>query len=1086
MPEASLGLPASLGMLDRPGQAAQQTLLGDLPAGFRAMFAPGDLSIKERDSFLKEHGLDKGPWGPVFRMLTNPLLIMTLALSYKFPVVKAGSMFKVQNMVGAMTKRFPIMGKLASMQGLYRGTGIPETYGGIVRDIWDFRSRYNGQMSTLLRQFRSRVGRDVTQKEQLMVSSWLDGLHRPLRGWEGTNGVITIGKGASRVELPAVGTLMPNLEAQMGRPLKQFAEGTRGVLDSINLETFGSPEKRETIRRAMSKMQKSGQADEMSEVWAEYLKNPREIEFYYPHRLIRTHADFAAMMKAMTDKSSSRQFGSAAGRRAERWVGPESYQRHNAMMPSLPELDILSKSGLVNPVELNKLKEAAKFKVLSKARSEDVLSLGTLRKLESATFDEVRDNFAGVMSQREGLAFQSILAETAPKQYTLKLMTTLNNYTQSMGSTYGWTVRGGGEKLMDHLRDLKFVSKEGRLGAPYAKMRAKMLEETYIPIALGRGTFNNALKAQAWEQNMYQLAEWVKTPKVSRVLGKNLTSTMYEHLTNTQSAFSYVNVSQKAAGYFYLSTLGMNPASALKNTLQMVLTTGPVLGPVTTARGLSEAMRKSHKYFAVRLGAKKLSHDEAIRFAYPAFGRSGVASAPLTDEALENSLKNIVNIQSLGAGKVQTLSKKISASMMSLFTASETMNRLATWEGAMIHARRAKMTATQATTFAARIVEETQFLTGPQNTPYVLLGRNPLIRQLGQFPLRFLEFATHTAWRIGEGAVNPLTGKALNPLGKFNPGTFARMVAGSIMAIELGRYLGVDASDALVGGALPTWEDRKDSPFGGFPIVPPAVGIIGSLLKGATSGDFSSMMQSTPLLIPGGTGMMRAVGLLPPGVGGEIGARAAKALGRTYADYNHPAPDGRIAVYTRQGTLKGFYTRWELLLMGMGIRYGDKVKEEELMTLLVKSRDSIRETRKDYMDARLRNDASTANTIAERFEKQFGFSLPVTEQDIEAMQVRRRVSRLEQLVRTLPPGEARDQYVQMIATTLGASGPALLGIDPALLGEPKPIREAARFGTPPPSGGGRSRPGYRIGPFDTVDPAKVGRQALPSNSKFGF
>ncbi|KKL46835.1 hypothetical protein LCGC14_2341600, partial [marine sediment metagenome] len=36
--------------------------------------------------------------------------------------------------------------------------------------------------------------------------------------------------------------------------------------------------------------------------------------------------------------------------------------------------------------------------------------------------------------------------------------------------------------------------------------------------------------------------------------GKNLTNTMYEHLTNTQSAFSYVNVSQKAAGYFYLST----------------------------------------------------------------------------------------------------------------------------------------------------------------------------------------------------------------------------------------------------------------------------------------------------------------------------------------------------------------------------------------------------------------------------------------------------------------------------------------------------------------------------------------------------
>ncbi|MHC4606387.1 MAG: hypothetical protein ACYTAF_05585, partial [Planctomycetota bacterium] len=121
MPD-SLPLPARLGILDRPGQAFQNTITGDLPGGYQAMFTPGTLSIPQRDAFLKEHGLDKGPWSHVFRLVTNPALIITLALAYKFPVVKAGDMFRVEKGVSAMVKRFPVMGRLASMQGIYRGT----------------------------------------------------------------------------------------------------------------------------------------------------------------------------------------------------------------------------------------------------------------------------------------------------------------------------------------------------------------------------------------------------------------------------------------------------------------------------------------------------------------------------------------------------------------------------------------------------------------------------------------------------------------------------------------------------------------------------------------------------------------------------------------------------------------------------------------------------------------------------------------------------------------------------------------------------------------------------------------------------
>jgi hypothetical protein len=544
-----------------------------------------------------------------------------------------------------------------------------------------------------------------------------------------------------------------------------------------------------------------------------------------------------------------------------------------------------------------------------------------------------------------------------------------------------------------------------------------------------------------------------------------------------------LNLSQRAAGYFYLSTLGMNPASALKNMLQLVLTTGPAIGYRTTIAGMNQAMKKSHKYFAVRLGPRKLSHSDAIRAAWPEYGRSGIAGAPITDEVLNNAFQNAHNIAALPTGKLAGTSQKIQAAMMSMFTASETAVRLTTWEAGILHARRARMPAEAAHTFAARLVEETQFLTGPQNTPYFLVDKNPLVRQLAQFPLRMLEFATHTAFNLVATSIDPKTGKPMNVLGK-NPGTFARMIAGAILAMELGQAIGVDPSDALLGGAMQTFQEGREGAFGGFPVIPPAFQVAGNVASGLSSGDFTEMMRTTPLLVPGGVEAFRAMGLVP-GVPHDLGQRAAELFGRTYADYSQPAPDGRIAVYSGAGSLKGFYTPWDLVKTGMGIKHGDMQAEQELMVLLSKNRDQIREVRKDYLDARYRNDASGAQSIAERFQRQFGTPLSVTEKDMEAMQVRRRVSRLEQLVRTLPPGPVREQYVQLIAATLGASGESLLGIDPMLLSEPKPVRETARFGGSPQQAANPRGP-YKTGPFDQVNPSTVGRQALPRTSRFGF
>jgi len=1055
-------------MLERPGQAAQAAMLGDLPGAWRAMFQPAEMTSAERDAFLQKLGLDKGPYARVYRMLTNPLLIVTLALSYKFPVPTAQNIFKLSERVGSLTSRFPVLGRLTSMQALFRGTAVPDDLGKIIRDVADFRSEFGGKYGAVLTKFKQATGRYPNHREQVMVSAWLDGLHKGVRGFAGKAGDLRIGSGETTRVLPGVKALFPHLEQRMGPATLQLAKDTRGVLDEMWGRAFGELEGRKRILQAIARQRKAGFTDETTEAMAAYIRDPKKIADYFPRRIIQTEEDFRRLMAMMTDSASVKRYAQAATKKTQAWATPETYRRKGVMLPSREDLEVVK--DLVDPKELAKLDAIAKARVLHKARLAGLPS-GSVRRLDGLSWTELKEAYPKVLQPGEARLVAGAMAEAVPRQYSLRLMSVLSSYTHTLAGTYGWTVRGGGERMMGHLTDLRAA---GRAGNVYAKARADMLENTYVPLAMGRGTFRQALKAQAWDQSMLQLSAWMDSPKVSGLLGPSLTKRLKEGLEGSRGSFSLMNLQRKAAGYFYLSTLGLNPGSALKNTLQLVLTTGPTIGYRTTAAGLERAMRRSHKYFALRMGPRKLGHETALREVYPEFAKAGLVAAPVTDLAVQNSLRNAYEVASLPTGKFAKVSEKIQRGMMSLFTASETTVRLATFEAGMLHAARAKMPVDAAIEFSRKLVEQTQFLTGPQNTPFFLVDKGPLVRQLAQFPLRMLEFATSTALTLGSGGIDPKTGKPMNILG-YNPGTFARMIAGSIIAMELGDAMGVNMGDALLGGALPTFTPvgKIGAPL---PVIPPFFQLTGAAAAGLPTGDFSELMRSTPLLVPGGVELFKIMGMVPPGFpGSQIGVEAAKTLERTYADYHGRTPDGRIPVYSGKGTLRGYYTPWELVRYGLGIRGGDMDAEQELLRTLVKNRDQLRESRAQYLDARLRNAAGEAEEIAREFKQRFGFDLPVSDQDMEAMQVRRRITRLEQVVRTLPPGPARDQMIQLIATTLGSAGESLLGIDPMLLGQPSRQRETARGRAL----GLRAHPAFhpdQLGPTETVNPQTIGRQ----------
>jgi len=1057
---------------DQPGLALENALTGDLPAAWKSIFKPGELNEREKSVLLRKWGLDQGPYAQVFKTLTNPVLIASLALSHIFPVAAGNNIFKLSKRVEGLAAKVPVLRSLSSMQGLFQGmkrrgsaTDFVDEFGRIIKDVSDFRSKHALAYAQALEDFRRTSRRLPTKKEQQMVGAWLDGLHKPLRGWQGKSGTIRIGSGETTTSLDAVGTLMPNLEDRMSPELLKLAGDFRGALDNQWRDVFSDVAGRKRILAAIQKRRAQGIGDDTTDAIAEFLRDPKKIPDYFPRRIIQSEEDFRKLIATMTESSSSKRFAKAAGRKVSSWASPEVHKREFGMVPSSAELNELG--DVVDSGARGRLDDVIKARVTHQARVEGVRG-STISAMKRLSLEDLEGQYPTLFQPAEAEKLATIFADHRPSEYSLKLMPVISQYNHTLAGTFAWTVKGGGEKVTQMLNELKV---HGKVDA-VARYQADILENTYIPVAMGRGTFRKAVQAQMWSQATQSLALRVENnPTIRKVLGDKATDLLINGMKSSKGAFSLASLERKTAGYFYLSTLGLNPGSALKNMLQVVLTTAPSVGFKTSVAGLAESMRKSHKYFALRLGPRRFSHEAALRGAYPEFAEAGLVASPVTEEAIQNTL---INAYEIGAMPTKTVkvADKIQRAMMSMFTASETTVRLTTFEAGMIHARRAQLPVEEAIEFSRKLVEKTQFLTGPQNTPRFLIDKSPLLRQLTQFPLRMLEFATTTALSLGSGAINPKTGKPMNVMG-FNPGTFARMVAGSVIAMELGDAMHVNMGDALIGGALPTFTPAGKV-LAPIPVVPPFFHLIGAAGMGLGSGDYSELKRSAPLLIPGGTELFRAMGLLPPGVpGAETGRSMAKTFERTYADYSQPSPDGRIAVFSGSNTLKGFYRPWELVKYGFGIKGGDLENEQLLLKTLVQGRDEIREQRRAYMDARFKNDAKGAAQISTRFKQRFGFELPVSEKDMAAMHLRRQTTRLEQVAQTLPPGPARDQMIELIGATLGTQGQQLLGVDPGLLGASAKARRRSRKSI---TGARRFNAQTDMSPLDEIDPSRIGRQ----------
>jgi hypothetical protein len=567
---------------------------------------------------------------------------------------------------------------------------------------------------------------------------------------------------------------------------------------------------------------------------------------------------------------------------------------------------------------------------------------------------------------------------------------------------------------------------------------------------------------------------------------------MSTKLARDPGPFRLASVEHDIADLLHVAALGVpNVQPSAFNALQSLLTTWPLLGNDAIG-GMASVLRKGKRYFHVRV--RGTGHHEALKEVFPEFVEVGLGGMSQLTEGAVDSLN--ANFRAAMGGPVRKGLSKVNDFLMGLFRSVESFNQLMAFEGAMIKGRREGLPLLERMLESRRVVLASQFPGGAENSSVFLSklkgfpgGR--LLTMFGQFATRFPEYLFSTATMAGSAEKAGLGGR--------NWGTLGRAMLAGGLAYEVGKGFGLDLSRGLAFGALPA--PREGGAFYPLPFVPPAASIVGELGADVLKGEFPDRFRYVlPLLVPGGVGFARSVGYYSP--------EAAKALGRKYVDYDQPSPDGRYAVYSEaqrgQPTLVGYMTAKELAAQGLGLPLMTTARKEPgTMEWLMANRDRIRDYKRRWLQAQLKNDPSRAGGVEREFNRAYpqvhgGLRSMIKPRDMEAVQMRRNVTRMERIMDTLPK-EARPLFSMAIQQTVLGAGEEFLGIDPALLSVgTAQSRNAARAGSAPRMGRGLvagqgsfgrglspySRPmgSYRntVGNVQQPRPREIARHELPN------
>ena len=1024
MPTFQLG--GRIDALDRPGQAVQDLLTGDVDGAWKAMLSPESLGPLERDALLNKWGIKKDSFqGRMLDVLTNPGVLLSVALTYAIPIPTAQNLFKVKEGIDGMLSRIPLLRSLSSSRAAFAGTKVPEVLDTILANKNFLRDEgLGGIIGPAVHKFEQNAGRAMNVREQLDLFNYAAALHRTeLPGWEG------------------VGSLFPNLEGQVSPAVKEVSGEIRRALNATNETMWGNVENLKLARNAVQRMKDTGFPDEDMEGLLSYLTKGIEnggykgLPDYMPRRVVPTEADIKMLRDATIATAGDQEFQRGAQYKIMNFLGREFFERKNAMIPNLQQLMLMG--DRVDQAALLRLHGAVKDRLMEGFEAEG-LSSASMKALERRSYSDIMTRGKSLVGEGDVDKFVKAIAENHPKQYDMLAIPVLEQYYHSISSTYALTVKGGGPALLGELQTMKLLGK----GDARAAWRANVLENTVIPSVIGRPSPRQLINANLWDQRVGEIIANFDRPSVRNLVGNKFSNWAMETWQANHSAFSLRGMVHQASSYFYTTTLSVNPAAAFRNLFQGVNTYAQV-GMDNTLAGYKRAWEGASTYAEARL-TRGLAHADALAEAYPEFASARLAGSPVTDEALGRALDSAYRIQRTAPAGI-SMWQKAQRVGMSMFSGTETVNRLGGFYAGLSHAEASGLAGAEAIEHARKVVTRGQFVSTLTDQPIAFLPSggfmsNPLVRQFMQFPLRTLEFV-----------IEPIrhSGTLLNP-------HTMRLLSAAYITSEIGDVLGVNVGDALIGGALPTFTnvDEKGHVLAPLPIVPPVIALGAGLLSGIGSGSWETTRRQLPLLVPGGVGLSRMIGMIPAGPS-TVPQDTARWLGKKYADYQNTNPlTGRIPVYSGGGSLTGYYKPWEIIRYGLGIKGGEIDQESEIAQRLTKDSDLMKQTRHEYTEALFANDPRKAAGIEAGYEERFGHKIALTQQQIVQMQQRRSMTRIERELAALPR-EARPSYEAAIAGE---------GLGQTI----SPDQRKPLVGVPP---------NYTndLGLLDTLDPYSIGR-----------
>ena len=538
----------------------------------------------------------------------------------------------------------------------------------------------------------------------------------------------------------------------------------------------------------------------------------------------------------------------------------------------------------------------------------------------------------------------------------------------------------------------------------------RLLKEHIIPGVLGKRRSNRDI-TQTVVAKTQALAEKFSNSAFARSISKDneALTNMFENLKyySTRNPNELVDpFLNRTAGYLYGSHLGLNIGTVMLNVQQPFLHLSGIVGAGATTKGIRDAGVEMMSYLRARAKNPRLidsvERNKMIREHFEFADEIG-----LTGDAL-NDLDVFLDNHRLSSGKVDMNFLTVEGPMK-LFEKSEWMNRLTTAHAVKHNylerglasiddgvLRFADDITEQGFRFdAEQAVAQFQFGADVLGTPMLFfpgaaevlgtpeLFSNPLMRQFQSFGLRTLTSLGFTGAQVA-GGMRRVRGTNFEV--PYYIGDTMRMIGMSALMYEgFKGAIGADVSRAGAVESLQAFFDpekamRGDAPF----VVPPVISISADAMRGLLGGEVDLIGNSMARLVPGGIALQRALQVAPDAKSNFFTSLASPSQ-KCYADYDQVTPDGMVPIFKSDGTQVDFKSPTELVLRGLGINMSLPQYSRDIDGYMVKQRTRMNEYRREWADATIRqNDYGKAQQIEQRFQKEYGFRLPITKQQIKA------------------------------------------------------------------------------------------------------